>query len=71
MALAADYGRNERLPLHEAAHSEFRATVSGLNEIAWWILSYIDQAEVLQPVKLRRLVAQRAQNMTAIYNGKS
>jgi predicted DNA-binding transcriptional regulator YafY len=50
---------------------EFRATVSGLNEIAWWILGYGDQAEVLQPVKLRRLVAQRAQNMAAMYNGKS
>ena len=48
---------------------EFRAAVSGLNEIAWWILGYGDQAEVLQPARLRRLVAQRAQNMAAIYNG--
>lgn len=39
---------------------EFRVTVSGLNEIAWWILGYGDQAEVLQPARLRRIIAQRA-----------
>ena len=50
---------------------EFRVTVSGLNEIAWWILGYGDQAEVLRPARLRRLIAQRAQNMAAMYNGKS
>ena len=48
----------------------YRATVSGLNEIAWWILGYGDQAEVLRPAKLRRLIAQRARNMAAMYNGK-
>ena len=47
----------------------FRARVSGLNEIVWWILGYGDQAEVMQPAKLRRLVAKRAKNMAAIYNG--
>ncbi len=47
----------------------FRVTVSGLSEIAWWILSYGDQAEVLQPARLRQLIAQRAKNMAAIYNG--
>jgi proteasome accessory factor B len=48
---------------------EFRANVSGLNEVAWWVLGYGDQAEVLQPARLRRLVAHRAQNMVAMYNG--
>jgi proteasome accessory factor B len=50
---------------------EFRATVSGLNEICWWILGYGDQAEVLQPARLRRLLAQRAQSMAAMYNGNA
>ena len=49
---------------------DFRVTVSGLNEIAWWILGYGDQAEVLQPARLRRLIAQRAQNVAAMYNGE-
>lgn len=46
---------------------EFRVEVSGLNEIAWWILGYGDQAEVIKPAKLRKLVARRAANMHAIY----
>ena len=49
----------------------FRAQVSGLSEIMWWILGYGDQAEVLEPSELRRLVGQRAKNMAAMYNGKS
>jgi proteasome accessory factor B len=48
---------------------EFRATVSGLHEIAWWILGYGDQAEVIAPMRLRQLIAQRARNMAAMYNG--
>lgn len=48
---------------------EFRVKVSGLNEISWWILGYGDQAEVLQPARLRKLVAHRARNMAAIYKG--
>jgi proteasome accessory factor B len=48
---------------------EFHAQVSGLNEIAWWILGYGDQAEVLKPAKLRQLIAQRAHNMAAMYDG--
>jgi proteasome accessory factor B len=47
---------------------DFHADVSGLNEIVWWILGYGDQAEVLAPAKLRRLVAQRAANLHRIYH---
>ncbi len=50
---------------------EFQARVSGLNEIAWWVLGYGDQAEVLKPMKLRRLIANRANNMQSIYNGST
>jgi predicted DNA-binding transcriptional regulator YafY len=46
---------------------EFHVTVSGLDEISWWILGYGDQAEVIKPERLRRLVCQRAKNMVAIY----
>jgi len=48
----------------------FHAQVSGLNEIIWWILAYGDQAEVLQPERLRQLVAQRARNMVARYEAE-
>lgn len=39
---------------------EFR--VDGLNEITWWILSYGDQVQVLEPTILRERVIQVAQN---------
>lgn len=38
---------------------DFYATVSGLREIIWWILGYGDQVEVLEPAKLRTMVARR------------
>ncbi|TWT78522.1 HTH domain protein [Posidoniimonas polymericola] len=47
---------------------DFRATVSGLSEVSWWVLGYGDQAEVIAPVELRRLVARRAANMMRIYD---
>jgi predicted DNA-binding transcriptional regulator YafY len=46
---------------------DFHVTVSGLNEISWWILGYGDQAEVLQPPELRQLVAGRAKRMAEMY----
>jgi proteasome accessory factor B len=49
----------------------YRARVSGLNEIVWWILGYGDQVEVLRPKKLRVMVADRAKNMSSIYNGSA
>jgi proteasome accessory factor B len=47
---------------------EFRAQVSGLKEITPWVLSYGDQVEVLQPTRLRRMVAEQARKMATIYN---
>lgn len=48
---------------------DFHVTVSGIEEISWWILQYGDQVEVLKPAKLRHKIAQRVQNMAAIYGG--
>jgi proteasome accessory factor B len=62
--------KTQRLRFLDDGSLEFRATVSGLNEIAWWILGYGDQAEVIRPARLRRLIAQRARNMAAMYNGE-
>ena len=47
---------------------DFQVTVSGINEISWWILGYGDQAEVLEPPALREKVIQRAREMLASYN---
>jgi predicted DNA-binding transcriptional regulator YafY len=61
--------KTQQMEFLEDGSLDYRVRVSGLNEIVWWILGYGDQAEVLQPAKLRRLVAQRARNMTTMYNG--
>lgn len=46
---------------------DFYATVSGLSEVSWWVLGYGDQAEVIAPAELRKLVARRAANMMNLY----
>lgn len=46
---------------------DFEVTVSGLDEIVWWILGYGDQVEVKHPYKLKRLVAQRVKKMASNY----
>lgn len=43
------------------------ACVSSLTEIAWWVLSYGNQAEVLSPPELREQFAQTARGMTLTY----
>jgi predicted DNA-binding transcriptional regulator YafY len=61
--------KTQRLEFRDDGTLDFHVQVSGLNEIVWWILGYGDQAEVLRPAKLRRLVAQRAANMNRMYEG--
>ena len=46
----------------------FEVDVDGIEEISWWILGYGDQAQVLEPPELRRLLAQRVRRMHAYYD---
>jgi proteasome accessory factor B len=41
--------------------------VSGLDEISWWVMGYGDQAEVIDPPQLRRIVSERARKMLQYY----
>ncbi len=59
--------RRQRLEYRQDGSLDFHVTVSGLNEISWWILGYGDQAEVRRPPALRELVAARARRMAEIY----
>lgn len=59
--------KTQRVEFRDDGSMDFHVQVSGLNEIVWWILGYGDQAQVLRPVKLRRLVAQRVANMQQMY----
>ena len=62
--------KTQQLTFRKDGTLDFRATVSGLGEISWWVLGYGDQAEVLEPAKLRRLVADRAARMARCYQAR-
>jgi len=61
--------KTQRVTPNSDGTLDFRATVSGLGEISWWILGYGAEAEVLAPPELRQRVAQRAAEMAARYAG--
>jgi len=46
---------------------DFTVTVDGLREMSWWIMGYGDQAEVLEPPEMRRLIGERARNLAKLY----
>ena len=62
-----NWHKTQRVVFRADGSADFHATVSGLNEISWWILGYGDQAEVLQPPELRQLVARRVKSMADKY----
>ena len=45
----------------------FTCTVDGLDEIAWWVLGYGPEVEVLKPADLRRRIAGMARRMLDLY----
>lgn len=62
--------KNQRLEFQSDGSLLFHVLVSGLHEIAWWILGYGDQAEVLRPPELRAIVAGHAERMVEMYQGE-
>ncbi len=61
--------KTQRFEFNDDGTLDYRVTVSGLGEISWWILGYGDQAQVIEPPELRRLVGQRAARTAAYYLG--
>ncbi len=57
----------QKLKWNEDGTLDFTVTVDGINEISWWILSYGNQAKVLEPHALQNLIAGRAREMAAQY----
>jgi len=45
----------------------FRARVKGVQEIAWWVMKYGDQAEVIRPECLRQQVIDTVRRMAGLY----
>ena len=46
---------------------QFTVTVTGYEEMLYWVLSFGAQAEVVEPAPLRAAVAEAAQRMTEKY----
>jgi predicted DNA-binding transcriptional regulator YafY len=59
--------KTQRLQWNPDGTLEYRVSVSGLNEISWWILGYGDQAQVIEPPELRQLIVKHAQRMLEQY----
>jgi len=62
--------KTQQLRFNKDGTLDYRVTVSGLNEISWWILGYGDQVEVLKPPELRQLIAQRVDKMAVMYHNR-
>ncbi len=63
--------KTQQATLADDGTLDFRVTVSGLNEISWWILGYGDQVEVIAPVELRELVAARCRKAAQQYGDRA
>jgi proteasome accessory factor B len=61
--------KTQRMQFNDDGTLDYHVRVSGLNEISWWSLGYGDQAEVIEPPELRRLVGQRAARTAGYYLG--
>ncbi len=55
--------------IHENANSglRFEATVAGWQEVGWWVMSWGEEAEVVQPKELRKWIADTAARMVEVY----
>lgn len=49
---------------------ELRFQVSGLEEIQWWILGYGEEVEVVEPPKLRKMIAEHVRKMLHMYTNE-
>lgn len=45
----------------------FEATVAGWQEVGWWVLTWGEEAEVIQPRELRQWIAETAEKMVRVY----
>lgn len=62
-----NWHRTQRVEWNDDGSIEFHVNVDGLGEIAWWILGYGDQAEVISPAVLRKRLLARASALVKTY----
>lgn len=57
----------QRISWNEDGTMDYHVTVSGLNEISWWVLGYGKEAEVLEPQKLKDMIRTHVEAMLQKY----
>jgi predicted DNA-binding transcriptional regulator YafY len=66
----ADVHHSQRIKELRDGRMELQLQLGSLEEIERWILSWGDQAEVLEPVKLRERLAEIGRKFVAVYDNK-
>jgi len=61
---------SERIMLQRDGSIYYTATVAGLEEISYWLLSFGAEAEVIEPAQLRERLAQLARDLHHLYGKK-
>lgn len=59
--------KSQKFEFHEDGSATFRCTVSGLDEIVWWVLSHGPHCQVLQPPELAHRVHRLAKATSDLY----
>lgn len=62
--------KTQKLVWNDDNTLDFHVTVASLQEIVWWILGYGDQAEVLKPAKLRKMIRTHIDSLQKTYATK-
>ena len=62
-----NWHKTQRIRWDDDGAVYFSCTVDGLDEIAWWVLGYGPEVEVLKPADLRRRIAGMAARMLKLY----
>ncbi len=62
-----DWHKTQKIVPLDDGGIEYHVTVSGVNEIAWWVLGYGKEVEVVSPPSLRRIIRQHVEKMAQIY----
>ncbi|HTQ38654.1 MAG TPA: WYL domain-containing protein [Pirellulales bacterium] len=63
-----NWHKSQAVKWNEDGTLDFSATVKGLTEISWWVLGYGDQAKVLGPPQLQKLIVNHAKRMLQLYD---
>ena len=61
--------QRQRTTFQDDGSGIFESDVDGVDEMAWWVLRYGDQAQGLEPPELRDRVGHHAGGMLAFYEG--